>query len=271
VHVFVWVNTVLLLVMVIPLTVRDAFPTFVMVKTSVVLLFTTVDRERLLGDKETAGPVATAVPVSGTFCGLFAALSVRVTEAVRVPTTVGLNVKVSVHVAFTASVLEHPFVRTKSEAFVPVRVMLSSVSVADPEFFTVTVCAALVEPSGCEGNVRLVGERLTAGTAGAPVPERGTVWGLSGALSVTEMEAVRAPTTVGVKVTVMAQFAFTIRLLPHVFICVKSPGSAPAIVMAIEFRVCPPVFVRVTTSGVLEVKSTVVGNVKLAGLKLAAA
>jgi hypothetical protein len=47
---------------------------------------------------------------------------------------------------------------TKELAFVPVMVSEVSVRAAVPEFFTVTNCAAVVEPVFMEAKVRLVGE-----------------------------------------------------------------------------------------------------------------
>ena len=49
-----------------------------------------------------------------------------------------------------------------------------------PEFVRVTICAALVVPTGSLKKPKLVGERLTA--AAVPVPERFTVSGLPVAL-----------------------------------------------------------------------------------------
>ena len=56
------------------------------------------------------------------------------------------------------------------------------VSAAVPVFLSVTACAAVVEPILVDAKVRLVGERLTAGTP-APVPLRATVCGELGAVS----------------------------------------------------------------------------------------
>ena len=59
---------------------------------------------------------------------------------------------------------------TKEVAFVPVRVSDVSARAAVPEFFTVTTCAAVVTPTVVDAKVRLVGVRVTAGAAAAPVP-----------------------------------------------------------------------------------------------------
>ena len=49
----------------------------------------------------------------------------------------------------------------------PVRVSDVSVSAAVPEFFTVTTCAAVVDPTVVEAKVRLVGVSVTAGAVAA--------------------------------------------------------------------------------------------------------
>jgi hypothetical protein len=65
-------------------------------------------------------------------------------------------------------------------------------------------------------------------------------------LSLTESIAVRAAATVGVKVTLMVQFAPAATLVPQVLVCAKSPGLAPAIAILLMVSVEPPVFDRVT-------------------------
>ena len=98
-------------------------------------------------------PVAAAreksvpVPVSETVCGPPDALSVIVTEAVRLPVADGVNVTLMEQFAFTASVAllaGQVLVCAKSLAFVPVTAMLEIVRGAVPEFVSVTLCAELV-------------------------------------------------------------------------------------------------------------------------------
>jgi hypothetical protein len=64
------------------------------------------------------------VPESEIVCGLPAASSTIVRDALRVPVAVGLNVTVSVHVSALANVDEQPLPREKSELLEPVRAML---------------------------------------------------------------------------------------------------------------------------------------------------
>jgi hypothetical protein len=75
--------------------------------------------------------------------------------------------------------------------------------------------------------------------APVPVPVSDTVWGLPGALSVTESEAVSVPAAMGVKVTLTVQLAPAATVLPQVLVWPKSPASAPVSPMlVIEARRC---------------------------------
>src|SRR5271155_4279294 len=92
-------------------------------------------------------------------------------------------------------------------------------SVALPLLVSVTLCAELAVPTVCDEKVRLVGARVTAGAGAATaVPDKGMVCGLPLALSAIETEAVRAPLAVGLKVTLIAQFALAAMLAPQVLV-----------------------------------------------------
>jgi len=93
---------------------------------------------------------------------------------------------------------------------------LVMVNAAVPLLVRVTVWAVLVVPRDWLPNATLVGERLTAGAV--PVPERPTVCGLLGALSVRVTEAALLPVAVGVKVTLIVQLAPAATELPHVLV-----------------------------------------------------
>jgi hypothetical protein len=67
-----------------------------------------------------------------------------------------------------------------------------------------------------------------------PVPLRGTVCGLPGALSVTDRAPVALPAALGVKETVIAQFAPDARLEPQVSVSPKYAVAAmPAILRVV--------------------------------------
>jgi hypothetical protein len=128
-----------------------------------------------------------------------------------------------------------------------------------PLLFSVTVCATLVLPMFCATNVKLVGERPTAGVV--PVPARLIDCGLVGALSTMLNVPVREPVAVGLKVTLMAQFALVARLAGQLLVCEKSPLAE--IVLIVSAFV--PQLVNVTICAVLVVPTFWPVNVKLPG------
>jgi hypothetical protein len=103
------------------------------------------------------------VPVSGTLCGLFGALSVRTNDALRVPDRDGVNVIDTLQVPPTATVTPaQPFSETvKSSVFGTAALLTKSGAV--PVFVTVTSCGALGVPVSRAANVSDVGENATAG------------------------------------------------------------------------------------------------------------
>ena len=111
------------------------------------------------------GVVPVPVPVSGTVCGLPAALSVTFSVAVRVPVAEGLKTTdmvqlvpgVSVRPAQASSVL-----KSRPAWLIDTPLMNRF---ASPVLVTVTDCGALVVPTACEPNVSEVGVNVTAGAA----------------------------------------------------------------------------------------------------------
>ena len=77
------------------------------------------------------------VPVKPTDCGLPVALSVRVTEALRAPLAVGLNVTLIEQLAPAARVAPQVVVSEKSPLLVPVMAMLVRFIVPVPVLETV--------------------------------------------------------------------------------------------------------------------------------------
>ena len=120
------------------------------------------------GEERAAGPPAGAVPVPVrvTDCCDPVALSAIASDAPNAPAAAGLNSTETVHVAAAASVVPHVVADLMNEvALVPVMVSDARFSVAVPEFLTVTTCAAVVEPTAVDANVRAVGVSVTAGAA----------------------------------------------------------------------------------------------------------
>src|SRR5579863_8949111 len=135
---------------------------------------------KLDDDRLTIGAGGTApVPLSAIVCGLPAASSVMVTDAVRVPVAVGVNVTLMLQFPpFAATELPQLFVCEKSPLFVPATATLVMFSAAFPVFVSVTVCAALVVFKVWLANVTLELERLTAGAGKVvtyPGPPRSNV------------------------------------------------------------------------------------------------
>jgi hypothetical protein len=86
--------------------------------------------------------------------------------------------------------------------------------------------------------------------AGTPVPERATVWGLSGVLYATVNVPVRTPAAVGVNVTLTLQVSLDARGELHVFVCEKSVGDVvtPVMLMGVV-----PIFLIVLTWAALAI------------------
>src|SRR5439155_5732530 len=79
-----------------------------------------------------------------------------------------------------------------------------------------------------------------------PTPDRATLCGLPGALSVMVKAPERLPPPVGVKVTLMVQLAPAARLEPQVLVSAKSAASAPETAMLEIARLALPVLVSLT-------------------------
>src|ERR1700722_14420079 len=101
------------------------------------------------------------VPVRDTICGLLAALSEMFRLAVRVPVALGVKVMLMVQESPAGTLDPQSFDCPKSERFVPLPKMLLMVSAVLRVLVSVTFCVALVVPTACEPNVRLVGDTVT--------------------------------------------------------------------------------------------------------------
>ena len=84
---------------------------------------------------------ATAVPVRPTVWGLPVALSLIISEAVRVPVAVGVKVTLIVQLEPAATEEPHVLVWAKSALFAPVIARLAIVRVAEPVLVKVIVSA----------------------------------------------------------------------------------------------------------------------------------
>lgn len=111
------------------------------------------------------------VPLKLTVCGESPALSVIVNVPVRLPADVGVKVTEIVQLAPAATLLPQVLTSAKS----PDALMEAMERDAVPEFVSVIVRAALVEPVACASKVKLVGETVAAGAGATPVPLSPTV------------------------------------------------------------------------------------------------
>jgi hypothetical protein len=97
------------------------------------------------GASVTAGTGVTPLPLKATVCGDPAALSVIVSEPLRVPVAVGVNVTAIMQFAPAATDVPQVFVSAKS----PEAAIELIVRAACPLLVSVTICAALAAPTIC--------------------------------------------------------------------------------------------------------------------------
>lgn len=97
------------------------------------------------------------VPVSGTFCGLFAASSRKVSVPRRLPKAVGENVTPTKHVALAATLAPQVLLAMAKS---PVTVILVKVTAAFVEFWIATTFASPVPRTGTSPQVKLGGESV---------------------------------------------------------------------------------------------------------------
>ena len=187
------------------------------------------------------------VPLRVTAWGDAAALSAIEREPVSAPTTFGLNSTETVQLAATAREVPQVVADLRNEVeLVPVMVSDVSVKAAVPVFFTVTTCAAVVDPTFVEANVRPVADRATLGAV-VPVPFRVTVCGEPVALSAIERDAVGAPATVGLNSTETVQLAATASDVPQVVAdFTNGVALVPLMVSDVSVKAAVPVFFTVT-------------------------
>jgi hypothetical protein len=150
---------------------------------------------------------AKPVPVRVIAGGFEEALSVTISDAVRLPAAEGENETVIVQLLLAPNVSgllgQVPPAVEKSAALAPELPMLVIVRGAVAcTFLRVSVFVALVAPSYSFPKARLVGSSVTGTT---PAPLRVTGAGLEEALSVTMSDAGLLPATVGVNVIVIVQ------------------------------------------------------------------
>jgi hypothetical protein len=174
------------------------------------------------------------------------------------PVAVGLNVTPTVHDAAPANELVQVLVACLNSALL--LATLSPEMAVVPAFLTVKVVAALVVPTATEPNPWVAGVRVIGAV---PVPVRLAV--CVPALSITVRVPVRAPTALGVKLTVMAQVAAA-ATEGQVPVAVKSPLAD----MLLAVSAVVPVLVRVNVRVVvLRLPTTAEPRARDAGVSVA--
>ena len=168
-------------------------------------------------------------------CGLLKSLFETLIDPDRAPFAVGVNVMLTVQLAFGASEAGQLLVDAKSP--LGVNVPITSVSVAEA-LLSRTVIGLLVVPTAWPANVNLLGANLIV----CPIPCMSTVCGLPASLENTMRSPYRMPEVAGTKLTVILQVAPAATPVPQVFVWVKGPFVAMLEIVRAEF----PVLVRVT-------------------------
>jgi hypothetical protein len=155
-------------------------------------------------------------------------------------------------------------------AFVPVMVVPPAeiVTVEVPVFFSVAICATVVDPTAVLANDIVAGVSVTVAVPAVPVPVRLICCGEPVALSATFSVAVRLPALAGLKSTEIVQLALAASVAPHV-VAVSANELAFVPVMEIPpvviVTVDVPVFVSVAICAAVVDPTAVLANDSVAG------
>jgi hypothetical protein len=103
-----------------------------------------------------------------------------------------------------------------------------------------------------------------------PVPERATFWRVPLALEEILRVPLRAPVAVGVKITLIVQFAPTATELPQLLLWERSLALTLVIAMLVILKAAWLAFVRVTVSGTLGVQTATYPKERLVAKRLTA-
>ena len=251
------------------LNVSGALPVLVNVTVCVAVEPTAVFAKfRLVAGRLTAAPVPT--PLSETVCGEPEALSAMLSVAVSAPMEAGLKVTVIAHVALIARAAVQVLVCVKELSPLMDTGGLVHVSAAVPELVTVIFCVAAYAPTVVLAKVRLPADRLTAGTAANPVPDKVTVCGEPTPLSATVTAPANEPVAAGLKVTVILQVPFAATPEAHVLVCVNDVALVPVMETPFTVSAALPVVLSTMTWVAAVMPCVVEGKVSADGVKLTA-
>jgi hypothetical protein len=190
------------------------------------------------------------VPVRVTTWGLFAALSLKVSEPLRAPVVVGENVTPTLHVALAATLVPQVLLEIAKS---PLGAMLEKESATFSLLVSVIVLALLVLPTATVA--KLI--ELTESVAGAvPVPVSEMVCGLVVALSTTLRVPDSDPTALGVNARRIVQLALPAKFPPLEGHVPPVRPNAPLMEILVIVRATVWTFLRVTVFAVPVVPSS---------------
>ena len=201
---------------------------------------------RLVAERLTAGLplVFEPVPERLTSCGLPLALSVMLTSALNDPTALGEKVTLIVQVALTSILVPQLLLSENSLGFVPVNAILEKSKDAVPVSFMVIVWTADLVPSSSLPKARLVDDKVTAGAAAIPVPDREMVSVEQPEAQLRDTLPVTLPVDAGSNLTVNAVLPSTPRVRGSVNPVMLNPDP---VTVAVEiWASAVPELVRVT-------------------------
>ncbi len=155
---------------------------------------------------------------------------------VRGPVCVGVKITLILQRDFAARLDAHVVAETLKSPVVEIAMPVSATLCLLERTNTL---AGLALPTFSVGNVAFTGVSVACAV---PVPESAALCGLLGALSLICSAPLRAPSSVGVNVTLMLQFFPTANELPHV---VELTAKSPVAAMLLMFSVAAPLLIRV--------------------------
>ena len=147
-------------------------------------------------------------------------------------------------------------------AKLPVAAMLENVTAVVSLFVQVTLCAAVVSPTGVPAKLKLAGDTVTGAT---PLPVSEAVCGLWVALSVTVRVPLNEPNVSGWKVIRIVQLAPAASLVGLSGQVVLALANSPVTAMLVMVSAPLLAFCRVAVLAALVLPSTWLPNAKVAG------
>src|SRR5712692_9350703 len=128
--------------------------------------------------------------------------------------------------------------------------------------------AGLVVPTSWVANVRLAADKVALGPAVSPTPLKAPECGLPIVLSVIVIAALRGPNSLGVKVTLIVQFAPAAMLAPHVLFWLKSAALVSVSAMLLITTAEVPVLLSVSACAPLTAPISCGVKLRLGGARV---